>query len=52
MKKQLIDMDATNEIYRRMDALEKRVADLAKEVRSKTVKKTSTSKSRPPYKKD
>jgi tetrahydromethanopterin S-methyltransferase subunit G len=34
MKKQLIDMDATNEIFRRMDGLEKRVADLTKEVRA------------------
>lgn len=45
-KKIEIDMDATNEIFRRMDALEKRVADLTKEVRDVKVKKTPPPKSK------
>lgn len=34
MKKLEIDMDATNEIFRRMDAIEKRTAEYRKEVRA------------------
>ena len=48
-----IDMDAANEVFRRMDALEKRVADLTKDVKvlkeskgKSPVKKSTTSKTK------
>jgi len=40
-----IDMDAANEVFRRMDALEKRVADLKKDVKAlQDAKKSKTTK--------
>jgi tetrahydromethanopterin S-methyltransferase subunit G len=47
-----IDMDATNEILRRMDAIEKRVADLKKEVVALKAKSKTPVKAKSPYKKD
>ena len=41
-------MDATNEVFRRMDALEKRVADLKKEVDALKAKSKTTVKAKPP----